>query len=91
MSNLLLQVEVADGQFDSEASVTFHNASGETVSAIASRTFLHQDSFGQERLRVRLVAATGLIWLVEVPGDLYGATRDVLVTKDILATVPVIE
>ncbi len=88
MSNLLLQVEVADGQFETEAVVTFRIASGETVSSIAPRTFLHKDSLGRESLRVRLLAATASTWLVEVPGDLYGATRDVLVAADILEPVP---
>ena len=91
MSNLLLQVEVADGQFDSEATVTFNSASGEVVSAVAPRTFLQKGSLGQESLRVRLVAATGSSWLVEVPGDLYGATRDVLVAAAILEPVPAAE
>ena len=91
MSNLLLYVEVADGQFDSEAIVTFKSASGETIEAIAPRTFLHKDSLGRESLRVRLLAATGSKWLVEVPGDLYGATRDVLVAEDILEPVPATE
>ena len=84
MGNLLLAVEVSDGQFDSEAIVSFNNASGHPISAIASRSLLQKNSCGRESLRVRLIADRGSNRLVEVPGDLYGATRDVLVTKDIL-------
>ncbi|MXY43539.1 MAG: hypothetical protein F4Y50_05715 [Dehalococcoidia bacterium] len=91
MSNLLLRVEVDDGLFDSEAQVTFNSASGETISAVASRTFLHKDSHGRQVLRVRLLRATGSSYLVELPGDLYGATRDVLVSQDIVATAPAAE
>ena len=91
MSNFLLRVEVDDGLFDSEARVTFNCASGETISAIASRTFLHKDSLGRQALRVRLLRATGSSYLVELPGDLYGATRDVLVSQDMVATVPATE
>ncbi len=84
MQDLLLQGEVADGQFDSEAIVTFEDASGNKISAIASRTLLQKDSHGRESLRVRLLATDGAVSLVEVPGDLYGATRDVVVRQAIL-------
>jgi len=84
VQDLLLQGEVADGQFDSEAIVTFEDASGNKISAIASRTLLQKDSRGRESLRVRLLATDGAVSLVEVPGDLYGATRDVVVRQAIL-------
>ena len=91
MSNFLLPVEVDDGLFDSEAQVTFNCASGETITVVASRTFLQKDSLGRQALLVRLVRATGSSYVVELPGDLYGATRDVLVSRDIVATVPATE
>ena len=84
MQNCLLRGEVADGQFEPEAIFTFRDASGKVISAIASRTLLHRDSRGGESLRVRVLAADGSRRLVEVPGDLYGATRDVVVSEDIL-------
>ena len=91
MSNLLLQVEVADGQFDFEAVVTFKSADGETVSTITPRTFLYTDRLGRELLQVKLLVSSGSEYLVEVPGDLYGATRDVLVPRDMLEPVSTAE
>ena len=84
LGNFLLAVEVSDGQFDSEAIVSFNNASGHPISAIASRSLLQKNSCGHESLRVRLIANKGSFQLVEVPGDLFGATRDVLVANEIL-------
>ena len=91
LSNLLLKVEVADGQFESEAIVTFNSASGDPISAITNRSLLQKNSQGSELLRVRLISAAGSNFLVEIPGDLYGATRDVLVAKATLEPIAAAE
>ena len=84
MHNCLLRGEVADGQFEPEAIFTFRDASGKVISAIASRTLLHRDSRGRESLRVRIMAEGDGYLVVEIPGEVYGATRDVAVAPDIL-------
>ena len=80
----LLGGKVTDGQFDTEAAVTFRDAGGKEITTLVSRTLLHKDSHGHERLRVRMMAEKGDYLVVEVPGDVYGATRDVAVAPDIL-------
>lgn len=81
----LLGGKVTDGQFDTEAAVTFKDAGGKEITTLVSRTLLHKDSQGRERLRVRAMAKKGDGYLVvEVPGDVYGATRGVAVAPDIL-------
>ncbi len=82
----LLGGKVTDGQFDTEAAVTFEDAGGKEITTLVSRTLLHKDSQGHERLRVRVMAEKedDDYLVVEVPGDVYGATRGVAVGRDIL-------
>ena len=84
MQDYLLRGEVADGQFDTEAAVTFIDVRGKVITTLASRSLLYPDSHGRESLRVRVLAEGEGYLVAEIPGDVYGATRDVAVAPDLL-------
>ena len=84
MQDYLLHGDVADGQFDTEAAVTFKDVRGAVITTLASRSLLHRDSRGRESLRVRVLAEGEGYLVAEIPGDVYGATRDVAIAPDLL-------
>lgn len=80
----LLDGSVNDGMWDSEAAVTFRNIDGKEITTLVSRTLLQKDSSGRERLQVLGLSEGDGCLVVAIPGDVYGATRDVAVAPDIL-------
>jgi hypothetical protein len=71
------------GQFDSEATVTFKDFKGRTVSLIAPTSKVQ----GQQ-VTVRVLATEGDFILIELPGEVFGGGREVTVHKSQIRLLP---
>jgi hypothetical protein len=79
-----LRGTVADGGFPDEAIFSFNDRSGADVSVIAPRSFVKQLKGTAGRLRVRVLDRQGALFLVELPGEVFGAGRSVTVDEAVL-------
>jgi hypothetical protein len=81
-----LKGNVSEGLFSSEAVVSFRDARGQEVSLVAPAVTILKGPHGG-LIRIRILQRDGHLYLVRLPGEVYGAGSDVTVTEDQLQKV----
>jgi hypothetical protein len=85
-TSFALRGQVSQGLFDTEAVVSFKDAKGEDVSLLAPSTLILEGPNGQV-IRIRVLQRNGNLFLVRLPGEVYGGGPEVTVREDQLEKV----
>ena len=81
-----LKGALSDGLFSSEAVLSFQDAHGIDVSLIAPMAMVIRKGEGGV-VRVRVLQSKGARYLVQLPGEVYGAGQEVVVNEEQLEKV----
>lgn len=84
MTRKALKGEVQDGMFPTEVLMRFRDAAGREVSFFAPSALVRELAGGTGTVSVRVISAEDGEYLVELPGDVYGAGRVVAVRESSL-------
>jgi hypothetical protein len=86
MTRKALKGEVHDGMFPAEVLIRFRDAAGREVSFFAPIALVRESAGGEGTVSVRVISAENGEYLVELPGDVYGAGRVVVVRESSLVS-----
>ena len=81
MTRKALKGEVQDGMFPAEVLMRFRDAAGREVSFFAPSALVRKAAGGVGAVSVRVISAENGEYLVELPGEVYGAGRVVAVRE----------
>ncbi|HML97356.1 MAG TPA: hypothetical protein PKD75_02675 [Tepidiformaceae bacterium] len=86
MTRKALKGEVHDGMFPAEVLMRFRDAAGREVSFFAPIALVSRSAGAVGTVSVRVISAENGEYLVELPGDVYGAGRVVAVRESSLVS-----
>ncbi|MEX0783636.1 MAG: hypothetical protein WD557_13410 [Dehalococcoidia bacterium] len=88
METAKLHGQLDDGLFQAERLLTFTDCTGKEVAVVVPASRLTPTGEHRGTITVRLLGSKGDLWLVELPGEVHGAGREVTVRGSQLQEAP---